>query len=291
MNIAINGKAFKKTLAPVIQDMFNYLGGKKARIQLAQEFRDHCQTKKIKLPRHSIFSNLHELISADFAISIGGDGTLLDTVSHVGSKNIPILGVNMGRLGYLATTNQDEIKKALDLVYEGEYEIDNRALVTLKTIDHRFGNKNFALNEMAVVKRDTSSMIHAKISVDEKFLNSYWADGIIVSTPTGSTGYSLSCGGPIVLPGSQNLIITPICPHNLNMRPLIISDKSKIKIEIEGRSKSILISLDSRSESVPTNVVLNIEKAAFNTKLIKFKDNEYFHTLREKLSWGKDLRN
>lgn len=291
MNIAINGKAFKKALAPVIQDMFDFLKEKKANLQLAQDFRDHCNTTKIDLPKHSIFSNLHELLSADFAISIGGDGTLLDTVSHVGKKDIPILGVNMGRLGYLATTNQDEIRNAIDLVFKGEYEIDHRALVTLITKDERFGNKNFALNEMAVVKRDTSSMIHANISVDDKFLNSYWADGIIVATPTGSTGYSLSCGGPIVLPGSQNLIITPICPHNLNMRPLIISDQSKIKIEIKGRSKSILISLDSRSESVPTNVVLNVEKATFNTKLIKFKENEYFQTLREKLSWGKDLRN
>jgi NAD+ kinase len=291
MNVAINGKSFKKILSPVIQELFDFLELKGCELQLEQEFRNQCVTKKLRIPKHSIFSNLHELINADFAISIGGDGTLLDTVSHVRNKKIPILGVNMGRLGYLATTSKEEVIKAIELVLKGDFTLDRRALVSLKTADRRFGNKNFALNEMAVVKRDTSSMIHAKISVDDVFLNSYWADGIIVSTPTGSTGYSLSCGGPIVLPGSQNLIITPICPHNLNMRPLIIPDKSKIQIEIEGRSKSILISLDSRSETVPTYVALKVEKASFKANLIKFEHNEYFNTLREKLSWGKDLRN
>jgi NAD+ kinase len=291
MNIAINGRPFSSELTQDIRELFDYLNQKNCKLQIAQHFRDYCIAQNISLPRHSIFSKLHELISADLAISIGGDGTLLETVSHVGEKEIPILGINMGRLGYLATTKREDIKTAIELVFEGKYSLDNRTLVALNTEGDRFGNKNFALNEVAALKRDTSSMIHANISVDGVFLNSYWADGIIVSTPTGSTGYSLSCGGPIVLPGSENLIITPICPHNLTMRPLIISDKSDIKIDIEGRTKSILISLDSRSESVPTNVTLRVSKAGFKARLVKFEHSEYFHTLREKLNWGKDLRN
>lgn len=291
MNIAINGRPFSTELAPDIQAMFKYLSGKNCNLQIAQHFRDYCLSHGISLPKHSIFSKLHELISADLAISIGGDGTLLETVSHIGAKEIPILGINMGRLGYLAITNREDFTTAMNDVFEGNYSIDERTLVALNTEGDHFGNKNFALNEVAALKRDTSSMIHANISVDGVFLNSYWADGIIVSTPTGSTGYSLSCGGPIVLPGSENLIITPICPHNLTMRPLIISDKSDIRIDIEGRTKSILISLDSRSESVPTNVTLRVSKAKFKAKLVKFENSEYFHTLREKLNWGKDLRN
>ncbi len=291
MHVAINGRPFDKYLFPIIQEMFDFLAGKNCSFQLEQDFRDFCKSKNINLPPHTVFSKLHELLPADLAMSIGGDGTLLETISYVGAKEIPVLGINMGRLGYLATTNKEDIKPAIQNFFSGNYDIDKRTLVSLKTVDGRFGNKNFALNEVAVLKRDSSSMIRANISVDNVFLNSYWADGIIISTPTGSTGYSLSCGGPIVLPGSQNLIITPICPHNLTMRPLIISDKSDIKVKIEGRTKSILISLDSRSESVPTNIELHISKAGFNAHLIKFKESEYFNTLREKLNWGKDVRN
>ncbi len=291
MNVAINGRDFSSDLFPVIQDMFEFLVSKKCTIQIEQDFRDNCASNGVKVPKHTIFSKLHELIDADLAISIGGDGTLLETVSYVGRKEIPILGINMGRLGYLATTNKEDIEVALSEFIKGNFELDKRALISLKTDDNRFGNKNFALNEVAILKRDTSSMIRAHISVDGVFLNSYWADGIIVSTPTGSTGYSLSCGGPIVLPGSDNLIITPICPHNLTMRPLIIPDKSLIQIDLEGRTKNILVSLDSRSESVPTNYTLKVTKAEFRAKLVKFENSQYFNTLREKLNWGKDVRN
>lgn len=291
MNVAINGRDFTGDLLPVIQEMFKFLDGKDCIIQIEQDFRDNCNANNIKLPKHTIFSKLHELINADLAVSIGGDGTLLETVSYVGRKEIPILGVNMGRLGYLATINKEDISEALAQFMQGNYELDKRALVSLETEDNRFGNKNFALNEVAILKRDTSSMIRAHISVDGVFLNSYWADGIIVSTPTGSTGYSLSCGGPIVLPGSENLIITPICPHNLTMRPLIIPDKSEIQLDLEGRTKNILISLDSRSESVPTNFSLKVKKAKFKANLVKLENSLYFNTLREKLNWGKDVRN
>ncbi|MEQ8360981.1 MAG: NAD kinase [Cytophagales bacterium] len=291
MNVAINGRDFTGDLLTVIQDMFAFLEAENCAIQIEQDFRDNCQANNVQLPKHTIFSNLHELIDADLAISIGGDGTLLETVSYVGKKEIPILGINMGRLGYLATTKREDIRESLSEFINGNYELDKRTLLSLITEDKRFGNKNFALNEVAILKRDTSSMIRAHISVDDVFLNSYWADGIIVSTPTGSTGYSLSCGGPIVLPGSENLIITPICPHNLTMRPLIIPDKSKIQIDLEGRTKNILISLDSRSESVPTNFSLKVQKAGFKANLVKLKNSVYFNTLREKLNWGKDVRN
>lgn len=291
MNVAVNGKPFKEELSPIIQGMFDHLKSKNIDVQLNMSFKENCRQMGIKIPKHSIFSNLHELLKADFAISIGGDGTLLDTVAHIGKMEIPILGINMGRLGYLATTNREDITQAIDRFLEGSYELDNRALVTLETKDQLFGSKNFALNEVAIIKRDTSSMIHSEIYVDGEFLNSYWADGVIVSTPTGSTGYSMSCGGPIVLPGSQNLIITPICPHNLNLRPLIISDRSHIRLKIIGATKSIMVSLDSRSETVPANMELNIYKSEFDAHLIKFDETKYFNTLREKLNWGKDLRN
>jgi NAD+ kinase len=201
------------------------------------------------------------------------------------------LGINTGRLGYLATTRKEDIGTALQNFSNGDYKLDSRVLLQLNTKEKYFGDRNYALNEIAVLKRDSSSMIRANIFIDGIFLNSYWADGIIVSTPTGSTGYSLSCGGPIVLPGSRNFIITPICPHNLNMRPLIISDTSVLRIEVEGRSKSFLISMDSRSQSVPTHVALEVKKAPFEAHLLKFENSDYYSTLREKLNWGLDNRN
>jgi NAD+ kinase len=224
-------------------------------------------------------------------ISIGGDGTLLDTVCQVGSLEIPILGLNTGRLGFLATVATDTIEEAINFLAEGNFQLESRTLISLESSKSLFGRHSFALNEFTIHKRDTSSMITVHTYIDGKYLNSYWADGLIIATPTGSTGYSLSCGGPLISPEAKNFVITPVSPHNLNVRPIIVSDESEISFTIEGRSEKFLISLDSRSTSISSEVKLLVKKESFEAKLIKLPSYHFFDTLREKLNWGFDMRN
>lgn len=237
------------------------------------------------------YQDKNELKGAKFAFSFGGDGTLLELLTHVGNYEIPIIGVNIGRLGFLATTSLTDIEKAIDDLCNKSYEIDERILLHLESNQNIFEDKNFALNDFAILKRDSSSMIKIKVLLDGVYLNTYWADGLIISTPTGSTGYSLSCGGPLVLPQSNNFVITPVSPHNLNARPLVVSDHSEISFEIEARSDNVLISLDSRSMPVAVDVKLKIKKHKQFGKLIKFKNYNQFDTMRNKLNWGVDYRN
>ena len=227
----------------------------------------------------------------DFVLSVGGDGTLLDTVIQVGRLEIPIVGINTGRLGFLATVAKEMIQKAIDDLIEKQYSLESRTLVSLETSRPVFNGMNFALNEFTIHKRDTSSMIIVHTYINGQYLNSYWADGLIVATPTGSTGYSLSCGGPLITPGAKNFVITPVSPHNLNVRPIIVSDESVISFQIEGRSEKFLISLDSRSTAIDATVELKLRKADFSAKLVKFYGYSYFDTLRQKLNWGYDMRN
>lgn len=216
---------------------------------------------------------------------------MLESVTYVGKAEVPILGINTGRLGFLATISREDVDTALNAVFDGKYSVEKRTLLKLISSSKLFEPRNFALNDITIMKKDTSSMITVHVKVDGEPLNSYWADGIIVSTPTGSTGYSLSCGGPLVYPKSESFIITAVSPHNLGTRPIVISDKSEIAIEIEGRSKKYLISLDSRFETVDESVKLKIKRERFLVKLVQLPGQHYFNTLRQKLNWGLDIRN
>jgi NAD+ kinase len=228
----------------------------------------------------------------DLLISFGGDGTLLDTVTMIKNSNIPILGINAGRLGFLANITQEDIVSAVKVIKEKKYRIDERSLVEVENHKDLNGlHCNFALNEITVHKKDSSSMLKIHTYVDDEFLNTYWSDGLIIATPTGSTAYSLSCGGPILSPGSDNLIINPISPHNLNLRPMVVSDNVKIKLATESREGQFLLTMDSRSVTVENNLPIILQKSSFTIKLIELPDQNFFRTIRNKLFWGKDSRN
>jgi len=237
------------------------------------------------------FDHTANLSNLDFFLSLGGDGTMLESVTYIGKAEVPLLGINTGRLGFLAINSRDDSEAAIEALVNGHYRIDPRSLLRLISSTKLFGNLNFALNDFTIIKKDTSSMITVHVHVDGQLLNSYWADGIIVSTPTGSTGYSLSCGGPLVYPESESFIITPVSPHNLGTRPIVLSDKSEITFQIEGRSKKYLVSLDSRFETIDDSVKLKIRKERFHVNLVQLEGQHYFQTLRQKLNWGLDIRN
>lgn len=291
MKIAIIGKPFTEKLIPYIKGLFEELISRNADILVVEYFRVYLQNY-IDLPTGiNTFRRGDSLAGVNFLLSIGGDGTLLDAVTYVGPRQIPILGINTGRLGFLATIPFDKIPLSIDALYKWHYSIDERSLIRADTDQEIFDNINFGLNEFSILKTDTSTMIVVHTYLDGEYLNSYWADGLIVSTPTGSTGYSLSCGGPVVLPQTNNFVITPVCPHNLNVRPLVVSDKSVITFEIEGRSNNFLVSLDSRSKPVDALVQIAVRKENFNAKLVKMTDVNFLTTLRSKLNWGVDKRN
>ncbi len=291
MRIAILGKPFDDTIAPFIQTLFDDLKRRKAELYVVEQFQLFLKNT-INLPTGiQTFSRGDKLEDVDVVLSIGGDGTLLDTVTYVGKQQIPILGINTGRLGFLATIPYDSIPVALDALYQGHYTLDDRALIRVDSDQEVFNGINFGLNEFSVLKRDTSAMIVVHTYIDGEYLNSYWADGLVVATPTGSTGYSLSCGGPLVLPQTNNFVIAPVCPHNLNVRPMIVSDKSVISFEVEGRSSSYLATLDSRSTAVDMNVQLAVRRENFAARLIKLHHVNFLSTLRSKLNWGLDKRN
>lgn len=290
MRIGIHGKEFNRQTVPVIQRVFENLAGQQ--LYISEKFASH-----LKAPVFTKFSfktyDPAQLGSEkiDLFLSIGGDGTLLETISHIGKLEIPVLGINTGRLGFLATTAKEDIENALLCLLQGKYALDKRAVLRLESNSDVFGKLNFALNDFTIVKKDTSSMITIHTTIDGEFLNSYWADGIIVATPTGSTGYSLSCGGPLIFPRSGNFVITPVSPHTLTVRPIIVSDSSEITFKIEGRSKRFLVSLDSRIATIDSSVVLTVKKADFKVVLVQLEGQHYFKTLRQKLNWGLDIRN
>ncbi len=229
--------------------------------------------------------------SFECVISMGGDGTLLDTLTFIRDSNIPVLGINFGRLGFLATIGKHELTNTVTALINRTYAVDKRSLIHLDASIPLFGKTPYALNEFAIHKRDTSSMIRIHTYLNGEFLNTYWADGIIVSTPTGSTGYSLSCNGPILFPESGSFIITPVAPHNLNVRPIVIPDDSIVSFEIEGRTDQFICALDSRREIVNKDIQLAVKKEAFTIGLLRLSENSYLQTLRGKLSWGLDKRN
>ncbi|HEX6224089.1 MAG TPA: NAD kinase [Chryseolinea sp.] len=289
MKIAIHGKEFNRVVAPLVARIFEILIQQKASLFVSSKF---SQFLKPPLPKEfKVYTPGEPLDDIQLFISIGGDGTLLESVTHIGKQEIPILGINTGRLGFLATISKDNTEEALQKFFQGSFTLDKRALLKLETNKDIFGSFNFALNDFTVVKKDSSAMITIHTYIDGEFLNSYWADGIIVSTPTGSTGYSLSCGGPLIFPRSGNFVITPVSPHNLTVRPIVVSDASEITFQVEGRSRKFLASLDSRVASVDSSVKLKVSKADFKVNLVQLEGTHYFKTLRQKLNWGLDVRN
>jgi NAD+ kinase len=229
--------------------------------------------------------------SIDFVISLGGDGTMLDTVTLIKNKNIPVLGINFGRLGFLAGIGRKALHSAVRALVNRTYVIDKRSLIHLDGDMMMFNGMPYGLNEFAIHKTDTSPMIKIHTYLNGEFLNTYWADGVIVATPTGSTGYSLSCGGPIVFPESSSFVITPVAPHNLNVRPIIVPDNNIISFEVEGRTDHFICALDSRKELVDKKTLLAVRRESFNMNLVRLNENNFLQTLREKLSWGLDTRN
>ncbi len=292
MKIALHGLQLKNEAVPYLVEMLNYLESKNAALTIHQPYAEQLKSQGINLPAHQTYVHRNELsASLDTVYSLGGDGTLLDALTFVGEKQIPILGINTGRLGFLATTPRDAIIPALEHVHQGEMTYDERTLIQLDSDKNLFEGLNFALNEFSIIKRDSASMIVIHTYLDDEYLNSYWADGLLISTPTGSTGYSLSCGGPLVAPQSNIFIITPVNPHNLNVRPMVVPDTGVLSFKIEGRNQNFLAVLDSRSETVDQEIKLTVRKAAFKAKLISLPDHHFFKTLRSKLNWGLDMRN
>lgn len=291
MKIGVHGKEFTRQSASFIQRIFEILRKHEAELYVSGKFASNLKQAAFKNFRWQTYEPTDSLKSLKLMISIGGDGTLLESVAHIGKTEIPVLGINTGRLGFLATISSNETEHALEEVMKGSFSLDKRAVLRLETEQGIFGKLNFALNDFTVVKKDTSAMITIHTFIDGEFLNSYWADGIIVSTPTGSTGYSLSCGGPLIFPRSGNFVLTPVSPHNLTVRPIIVSDTSEISFQVDGRSKKFLVSLDSRIATVDNTVKLTVKKADFIVNLIQLEGHHYFKTLRQKLNWGLDVRN
>lgn len=291
MNIVIHGIGFQKEFIPFIKQLFQILETKNIGFSLTETLSKSLKKIDFDTKGFHVASKRSSFSGVDFIISVGGDGTLLDTVCLVGKTETPIIGINTGRLGFLATVAKEDIEKAISGLLNGDYSIESRSLLSLDSDNSLFNGLNFGLNEFTIHKRDTSSMITVHTYINGQYLNSYWADGLIVATPTGSTGYSLSCGGPLITPGARNFVITPVSPHNLNVRPIVVSDESEISFEIEGRSEKFLISLDSRSTAIDASIKLKVKKAGFSAKLVKFADYSYFDTLRHKLNWGFDMRN
>lgn len=291
MKIALHGKNIAKEAIPCVQDLVHILDEKKIEIALTHDFQKQLKKAKIEVISTEVLEPGDDMSEINFIISLGGDGTMLDTITYTAQYETPIVGINLGRLGFLATTPRSEVRIAIEALIDGKFEVESRSLIHVDSSEQLFAPYNFGLNEFTIVKKETSSMIVVHTYVDDEYLNSYWADGLIVSTPTGSTGYSLSCGGPLVHPRLKNFIITPVSPHNLNVRPIIVSDQSKITFEIEGRTNKFMVSLDSRSCSVDDKVKISVKRESFEAKLIRFDHNKYFDTLRQKLNWGVDARN
>jgi NAD+ kinase len=291
MRIAIYSRGLEGNQLNDIQLLLDELTLHQIEPVILQDFFNQIYTAINIPPGYSTFNSSNELTDIEYIISLGGDGTLLDTVTFVKDKGIPILGINYGRLGFLASIGRDELHTAVEALVKRSYMIDKRSLLHLDANIPLFGDMPYALNEFTIHKKDTSPMIKIHTYLNGEFLNTYWADGLIVATPTGSTGYSLSCNGPVVFPDSSSLIITPVSPHNLNIRPIIVPDDNIISFEVEGRTDGFLCTLDSRREIVAKEVQLAVRKETFGINLIRLNENNFLQTLRNKLSWGLDKRN
>ena len=290
--IAIYAKKISKQDLSVLENLLNGIVALGWKPVLELELDQQLHTKFQWPQSHQTFTNHLDLKSGyDLMISLGGDGTFLKAVSYIRDSGVPILGINTGRLGFLSNLSKLQIAQTLQRFNDGQYEFQKRSLLRVHTENDLFADENFALNELTLQKKDTSSMIKVHGYIGDKFLNTYWADGLIVATPTGSTAYNLSCGGPIITPGCQVHILTPIAPHNLNVRPVVIPDHMPISLQVEGRDRTYLLSLDGHSQHIKQGEKVTITKAEFMINVVKFEDNNFLDTIRNKMFWGSDTRN
>ncbi|MDQ5929861.1 MAG: kinase [Bacteroidota bacterium] len=294
MKIAIYGQYYQDSIEPMIKEILDFF--KKAAIELVIEeaYYQTLAEKNILTQEYQTFSSYLDINDSYYMmVSIGGDGTILRAATYIRASGVPVLGINAGRLGFLATVQQENIAPFLQIVLDGKHQISKRTLLSLTCTpeNESLQNINFAMNEVSVSRKDTTSMITIDTYLNGEHLNSYWADGLIISTPTGSTGYNLSCGGPILTPEVKGLVITPIAPHNLNARPLVIPDDTEIMLKVSGREENYLVSLDSRITSVRNESVLSVKKTPFEINMVEIPDENFLKTLRTKLLWGEDKRN
>lgn len=293
MQVVIYGKVAKPKDYATIQHLFDVLHQENINAFIFRPYLEqlkgniHFKRDVGTFDNHLDFS----LRKFDFVITMGGDGTILGAITVIRDNNVPILGINLGRLGFLASIEKKRIQEAILILKKGTYVIDKRSLLYLETNSPIFGEVPYALNDCTLLKRDTSSMITVHTYINGTYINSYWADGLIIATPTGSTGYSLSCGGPIIFPNSGNFVITPVAPHNLNVRPIVISDDSVVSFEVEGRAENFLCTLDSRFETISANFQLAVRRNDFSVKIVRLEDDGFMATLRSKLTYGLDSRN
>ncbi|AZJ33531.1 MULTISPECIES: NAD kinase [Tenacibaculum] len=292
--VAIYGQAYTTLADKEVKILLTILEKHNIVVFFEQQFYNLFLEKNSLNKKYPTYAHFNDLSNTfDVMFTIGGDGTILRAVTYIRDLDIPIMGINTGRLGFLATIQKDQIEEAINLMLKKEYTLQERSLLQIETspTTEDFSELNFALNEVTIARRNTTSMIGIKTSLNEEYLTNYWADGLIIATPTGSTGYSLSCDGPVILPNSKSFVITPIAPHNLNARPMVIPDDTDILLEVSAREKDFLISLDSRITTVSLGTEIKIQKAPFTIKSILPKNQSYLNTLRGKLLWGEDIRN
>ncbi|HNQ26769.1 MAG TPA: NAD kinase [Aquaticitalea sp.] len=293
MKIAIYGQHYQRNIHPGIKLLLDYVIEKKLEVYIDKDFLELIVSQDNN-PAYATFGTFGTLDNSyGLLISIGGDGTILRAITYVRDLDIPIVGINTGRLGFLATIQNTQIRTALNSILKKRFKISERTLLSIETTpgNQDIQSTNFALNEIAVSRKNTTSMITITTHLDGEYLTSYWADGLIISTPTGSTGYSLSCGGPVISPNAQSFVLTPIAPHNLSARPLVIPDDIEIHLKIDGREDEFLISLDSRIATLPNTTTVTIRKAPFTIKMVELVGESFIDTLRKKLLWGEDKRN
>ncbi|WP_318642597.1 NAD kinase [Flavobacterium ardleyense] len=294
MKVAIYGQYYQESTRPIIRDILSFFNEKKIEMIIEESFLAKIYEKELASRPYTTFSSYKDLDSSfDLFISIGGDGTILRAATLVRDSGIPVLGINAGRLGFLATVQKDNIHEFLQFIIEEKYTTSARTLLSLKCEPdvESIGELNFAMNDVTVNRKDTTSMITIETFLNGEYLSSYWADGLIMSTPTGSTGYSLSCGGPVLTPAVSSLVLTPIAPHNLTARPLVIPDDTEIRLRVTGREDQFLVSLDSRTFSVKNESVLTITKTPFKINMVEIPEESFLKRLRTKLLWGEDKRN
>jgi len=292
MKIALYGRSISKEHVPFLIDLLKMLTENDMEVTIHKGYLAHLNVRNYLTDSYKVFEDYNDLKdNFDYLFSIGGDGTLLDTVGLVRNSNLPVMGINTGRLGFLSSTSTSSIKKALQAIKKGTIEIDSRTLLNVSCNKPLFGEQHSALNEVSFQKIDASQMVVVHAYINGKFLNSYWADGLIISTPTGSTAYNLSCGGPIIYPQSGNFVITPVAAHNLNVIPIIVSDENKISFEIEGRSKKFACTMDSQTATIDSSYRVTLKKEAFKFNLVRLPENDFLNAIRTKLNWGLDKRN
>lgn len=289
LRFALFGKEFQDNKLAAIRNILTFLSSCNTQVAIDRAFHHYLtDTLHLDVAAHQLFDG--DDFEADFAVSVGGDGTFLQAASRVGAKGIPIIGINTGRLGFLADVLPSEIESAFGEMMEGNYRIEDHAVIEVSADGNPVSEHPFALNDIAVLKRDNASMISIRTCINGEYLVTYQADGLIISTPTGSTAYGLSNGGPIIVPDARNLCITPVAPHSLNVRPIVINDDSVVTLEVESRSHNFLVAIDGRSEKRCEGERITIRKAPYDIRIVKRLNQRYFSTLREKMMWGIDQR-